>query len=73
MLSVSLTTEAHRTMNTLLDALTSTMHRMHWYEFAGVAVIGVVALCSFGIVAVEIGGAVRRFIRRKVHAPRNPA
>jgi len=46
---------------------------MHWYEFAGVAVIGVVALYCFGIVAIEIGGAVRRLIRRKVHAPSNGA
>jgi hypothetical protein len=51
-------------MSALLESLTNTMHRMHWYEFAGVAVIGVVALCCFGIVAVEIGGAVRRWKRK---------
>ncbi len=58
-------------MSALLESLTNTMHRMQWHEFAGVAVIGVVALCCFGIVAVEIGGAVRRLVRRKVHAPSN--
>ena len=59
----------HWLMNALLAALTNTMQRMHWYEFAAVAVIVVVALCCFAIVAVEIGAAVRRLIRRKVHAP----
>jgi len=58
-------------MTELLESLTHTMHRMHWYEFAGVAVIGVVALCSFGVVAIEIGGAVWRLICRKVRASGN--
>ena len=52
-------------MTELLESLTRTMHRMHWYEFAAVAVIGVVVLCAFGVVAVEIGGAVWRLVRRK--------
>ena len=45
-------------MSALLESLTNTMHKMQWHEFAGVAVIG---------------GAVRRLIRRKVHAPSNGA
>jgi hypothetical protein len=60
-------------MNALLEAFTNTMHRMQWYESAAVAVIGIVALCSFGVVAIEIGGAVCRLVRRKVGAPRNRA
>jgi hypothetical protein len=56
-------------MSALLESLTNTVHRMQWHESAGVAVIGVVALCCFGIVAVEIGGAVRRLIRRKAAFP----
>jgi hypothetical protein len=66
---VSLTMEgSHWIMNALVDGLSNTMQRMHWYEFAAVAVIVVVAMCCFAIVAVEIGGAVRRLIRRKVRA-----